>query len=133
MGKINFDVVLENLSENQLNRDFGEFFNISKFNDILFSVILNSEEKILNIDDDFDKVFKTEIIKEISQIENIEEPLDFNFSLDLDNRPILYEDINLSFSSFFGKIYKNLDYKNIKEVLPKIPSVNFNVLKNKVC
>ena len=111
MKKINFDIVLENLSENQLNRDFGEFFNIINSDDSLFSVKLDEKCNVSEIDNDFNSLFG-KIPKKLNQMERFHHSKhtsqDFNFSFDVRAEKVSYKDINLSFNSLCP-LYSNLD------------------------
>lgn len=131
MKKINFDIVMENSSENHLNRDFGQFFNIIDLNDTLFSVKLI--EDVFNsskINDDFSNVFG-KIPKKLNQIERFHHSKhnsqDFNFSFGVRSEKVSYEDINLSFNSLFGQNIKDDENKNVDNFFRKIENSKLQV------
>jgi len=130
MRKINFDIVLKNLSENQLNRDFGEFFNIVNSSDTLFSVKLNENSNFSEIDNDFNSLF-TKTPKKLNQIEKFHHSKhndqDFNFSFGVRSEKVSYDDINLSFNSLFGESLEFIEDKKVQNFFHKIENSKLQV------
>ena len=123
MKKINFDIVLESSSLNQLNRDFGEFFNLTDLNDNLFCVkLIEGYLDVPKINDDFNNLFRN-VPKKLNQIDRFHHSKhndqDFNFSFGVRTEKVSYQDINLSFNSLFGETLEFIEDKKVQNFFHK--------------
>lgn len=131
MKKINFDIVLESSSLNRLNRDFGEFFNLTNLNNNLFCVkLIEDAIDVPKINDDFDNIFRN-FPKKINQIDRFHYSKhnyqNFNFSFGLRSEKVSYDDINLSFNCLFGESLDFIEDKKVQNFFHKKESDKLKV------